>query len=395
MTFAAPWFLAAGAAAAVAVVALHFLARQEPRRRPFPTARFVPETEERAPARSVTLSDRLLLLLRLTAIALAAIGFARPSLSIARRGLARVIFQDTSRAVRDPMEVARSVAAIRQDGDPIVRAGSLSTGLIRAIEAARALRDEADSVSIVAVSPLAREEIDAATLAIRSTWPGGIVWTPVARAIDPMDLTTEVRAAAADPLRATLALAGITLRASASVRLIRDGLPTAADSAWARAGGHRLVDWPSAPSGTGDTTGAVVTANTVLVVAFDRPARPNVGTPVAWWADGEVAATEQPLGAGCARTVAVPVPSAGDLMLRERIRSLVRDLLGPCGGRRDLAAPDSATVRAFVGPVSAAVPTESLAPAEDEAGRAAVPWLLAMALGVLVVEQLLRRRSAR
>jgi hypothetical protein len=179
---------------------------------------------------------------------------------------------------------------------------------------------------------------------------------------------------------------------AAPVRLVREALLSPADSAWAGEAGHVLVHWPETQGPARDTTGALVTAGTVLVASFTRPAASSAGTPVAWWADGASAATESVLGDGCVRRVAVPVTPAGDLVLRERFRRVVHDLLAPCGGARDLTPADSATVRMIAGTAPAAVATSALPPHTD-AGRAAMPWLLGLALLFLVAEQLVRRRG--
>jgi hypothetical protein len=94
------------------------------------------------------------------------------------------------------------------------------------------------------------------------------------------------------------------------------------------------------------------------------------------------------------RRVAVPVTVEGDLVLRERFRRVVHDLLGPCGGARDLTPADSAVVRMISGAAPVAVATSALPPHAD-AGRAAMPWLLALALLFLAAEQLVRRRGER
>jgi hypothetical protein len=391
MSFAAPWFLLGGAAAALAVVVLHFLVRRQPERWQLPTTRFVPETNELAPARSLELSDRLLLALRVLAVALAALAFARPSFDAARQPLMRVIVEDRSGAVADTAEVARVAAK----GDRVIRmdSGSVSAALLRAIREARALRDAADSVAIVLVSPLARDQLDAATPAIRATWPGGIELRRVsARAVSPELNAVALRASADDPLRATLSLSGLGLNDAAPVRLVRDAALSPADSAWAGEAGHVVVHWPETPGPARDTTGALVTPGTVLVASFARSVPASSGAAVAWWADGAVAATESVLGDGCVRAVSVPVSAEGDLVLRERFRRIVHDLLGPCGGPRDLTPADSAAVRMISGAALVAVATSAL-PAHADAGRAAMPWLLGLALLFLVAEQLVRRRG--
>ena len=401
MTFVAPWFLVAGLGAIVGIVALHFLARQQPERWLLPTTRFVPASRERAPARSVALSDRLLLLLRVAAIALAALGFARPSFTVVKRATAQVIVADASRAVRDAADVARHVGMARKAGDRVVwiragaagGAGSLSAALVSAIREAHELRDEANSVAIVVVSSLVREEFDAATAAVRATWPGGIEWRAVAAPDDSVrSVPVAVRAAVNDPILATIALAGMARRNDAPVRLVRDARLLDTDSMWAARPGHVLVHWSAAQGVARDTIGAVVTSRTVLVAAFPQPIAPTSGTPIAWWADGVVAATEQPLGAGCRRDVRVPVTPVGDLALRERTRDLLRDLTAPCGGARDFRVVDSATARMLRGSAPLTLATTIL-PARRESGRSAVPWLLALALLALAAEHLIRGRG--
>jgi len=176
------------------------------------------------------------------------------------------------------------------------------------------------------------------------------------------------------------------------VRMVRDPVLTAADSAWAGEAGHVLVHWPETQGPARDTTGALVTPGTVLVASFARSVPASTGAAVAWWADGAVAATESVLGDGCVRRVAVPVAPEGDLVLRERFRRVVHDLLGPCGGARDLTPANSAAVRMITGAALVAVSTSALPP-HPGAGRAAMPWLLALALLFLVAEQLVRRRG--
>jgi hypothetical protein len=248
-------------------------------------------------------------------------------------------------------------------------------------------------VAIVLVSPLAREQLDAATPAIRAMWPGGIELHRVAARAASAELTAvALRAPADDPLRATLSLSGLGVNDAAPVRLVRDALLSTADSAWAGEAGHVLVHWPESQSPARDTTGALVTPGTVLVASFARSVPSSSGTAVAWWADGAVAATESVVGDGCVRRVAVPVTPEGDLVLRERFRRVVHDLLGPCGGARDLTPADSAAVRMISGAALVAVATSTLPPHAD-AGRAAMPWLLGLALLFLVAEQLVRRRG--
>ncbi|MEP6692703.1 MAG: BatA domain-containing protein, partial [Gemmatimonadaceae bacterium] len=256
MTWLAPIFLAAGAVAAFATAVLHFLARRRPHEVPLPTARFLPERAAEAATRSARPSDLLLLAVRVLAVLLAAAAFARPLLRGARRPVARVVLADVSRDVRARAEMRDSVRALAAAGDVVIAfdsaarvmtpdaldslgstppaaAGSVSAALVAARRSVALLRDRADSVEMVIVSPLAADEVDAATARIRATWNGRARLVRVAAAnADSAARRVELRAAANDPLGATIALAGGF--AFADVRIARD-VVTAADSAWARA----------------------------------------------------------------------------------------------------------------------------------------------------------------
>ncbi len=392
MSFAAPGFLLVGLVAALATLALHFLTREEPRRYRFPTARFLPETREQAPSRSRRLRDGLILSLRLLALAAVVLAFARPSFTAARARLIQVVVAHGASSP-DTAAVRREAERVAGAGDVTVwvDSGGVSVALIRGIREARRLRDRADSVAIVLVSALGQASLDAATLAIRSQWPGGLTWRPVPIVVDsapPVPL--EVRAPGDDPLRAALALGGLGETAG-PVRLVRGATLSPADSAWARDAGHRLVHWPAALP-PGDSIGAVVTSRTVLIAPFARPGALPDGVPIAWWVDGQVAATETRVGSGCLKRVAIPIDPAGDLALRERLRDLIVDILSPCGGPRGFRPADSSVRAALIGTRPAPVATASL-PRLPDAGRHLPPWLLAAGLLLLLAEQVLRRRT--
>jgi hypothetical protein len=394
MSFAAPGFLLVGLVAGLAIIALHFLTREEPRRYAFPTARFLPESREQAPSRSRRLRDRLILLLRLLALASVALAFARPSFTAARARLVQVVVADRSSSP-DTAGVRQEAERVARPGDVTIQvdSGGVSAGLLRGIREARRLRDRSDSVAIVLVTTLTRESFDAATLAIRSQWPGGLTWHRIPIAADSAEpVPLEVRAARDDPVRAALALGGLGETLGPVVRLVRDPALGAADSSWAREAGHVLVHWP-AELAPGDSIGGVATRRTVLIAPFARPATVPAGVPIAWWVDGRIAATETRLGSGCLRQVAIPVDPAGDLALRERLRDLMADLLSSCGGPRDHRLADSSTRAALIGAKPAAVGTASL-PALPDAGRQLPPWLLAGGILLLLAEQVLRRRTA-
>jgi hypothetical protein len=416
MTFLAPWFLLAGGVAAVGVVLVHLLALQRPPAAVLPTARFVPDVPARAASRAPRPTDRLLLLLRLLAVLCAALAFARPVRVPERAPLRQVVVLDRSRAVGSAEALRERALALYRPGDAVIVAdssarlvggavadtlralapvdapGNLAAALVAAQRAATMLRDSTDSVRIVLASPLAAESVDAATPAVRALWPGGIAVARLdARADSSPPVALDVRAPADDPLAVAAAFLG-DRPASRPTRLLR--IPaTPADSAWTREGGGLLLVWPdTAPAGwpaaAADTVGAVATAAATLVAPFVRVARaPDGATARAWWVDGEPAAVETPLGAGCVRTVGVPVAGSGDLPLRPAFHDLLRTLLAPCGGARALAPlPDSA-LDWLRGSGAAAVAL----PRDRAQHSPLVPWLLGLAIALLLAELFARR----
>lgn len=354
MTLLAPGFLLAGLAAALGVLALHFLARQLPPRDWLPTARFVPDRQAHAPARALKPSDLLVLALRMAAVIAAGLALARPVSEGSRRPLARIVLLEHSRAVASPSQAADSARSLLRDGDVLVAfdsagrtlpveslplapssaRGSLSAGLLAARRVAASLAGRADSIELAIVSPLAEEGWDAATPALRATWPAGARLVAVALARAPAATVTVTGTTGDDPVEAAVALMGAGSGAAA-VRIQR-GVATSADSAFA-AGGGALVLWPATTEASADTSGAVVVrrlasgGEAVLAAAFARGAAPQHGDTIARWADGAPAATERPHGRGCVRDVRIPVPEASDVVLRESARAVLAVLAGPCG----------------------------------------------------------------
>ncbi len=427
MTLLAPWFMAAAIAVGSGVVALHFLARQRPRVTILPTARFVPDRPARAAGRSARPTDILLLALRVIGVLLVGLAFARPVREPARRPLARVVAVDVSRATRPDRGLAQARSVLREDDvlvafDTAARVirgsvldslrelersparGSLSAGLIASLRARDSLSLSADRVELVLVSPLAIEEWDAATARIRALWPGPILLERVPAAFDTTEarLAIDFRGHNADPLRATIALLGAASDGG-DVRVVR-GLPTAEDSAWARQGDRVLMAWPQEAGeaqGTAsriaaggmrsgpDTVGAVMAGDAVVIASFARAASPPAGRVIARWVDGEPAATEVAFGAGCIRSVAVPVEDRGDLALRRHMRDFVTELSAPCGGRRRYGPlPDSAISLLAGGGSSQRVTTLDRARGQRSP---AAPWLLGGALLAVALEPLARR----
>lgn len=436
MSIAAPFFLWIASAVAVATVAAHLLAWRRPPSSPLPTARFAPERPARVVSRAVRPTDLLLLAVRVAMVMLVGLALARPSFARERRGEGRVVVIDRSRSAGDAQTVTDSARAVFRPGDALVVfdssarevarpvadsiaapqgtaqaprvPGSLSTALVAALRAAERLARERDSVEIAIVSPVTLDEIDAATAAIRDQWPGSlrVIRAGSTRSDTLASQRPQVRATAGDPVAAALSLVGPVV-GGATVRVRRDGV-TAADSVWVREGGT-LVVWP-APTATGwdarpdpDTAFSVVAGGTTeglghssstaatVIAPFERAFDPPPGRAIAYWGDGSPAATEMPLGSGCVRSVAVPVPTVGDLALTPAFRHFARRMAERCGSGAGVLAPDSVVARVL--PV---VRSGAGAPVLDRDRRSGdtprlAAWLLGIAFALAVGELFLRR----
>src|SRR5688500_252436 len=270
MTFLVPGFLAAGAAVAGAIVLLHFLARRRPRPAMLPTARFVPDRPARWPSRAPRPTDLLLLALRVLAVIPLATALAgpvrepdraargparprappywsRPALRVLavvalapafagpvrepdRAATARIVLLDRSRAVGDERAMRESVLAVVRQGDVVVAfdtsvrvissemrdtvgslarsaaRASLSAALIAAERAAATIRDQADSLELIIVSPFAAEAWDEATSTLRARWAGRARLIAIPRAVgDSSSGAIDVRAPRSDPVSAAAA----------------------------------------------------------------------------------------------------------------------------------------------------------------------------------------------
>jgi hypothetical protein len=438
VTFLAPWALWVAGAVSAAVIALHILASKNPRVTPLPTTRFIPDVPLRATARAMRLTDVLLMLLRVAVVIFVGVAFARPEVTRGRRAVGRVVVVDASRALGSRSEAADSAARLLARGDVLIAFdsgartirggstdalvdalrtaladrngkashGSLSTALVAAMRAASSLRGGADSVEIVIVSPLAAQEWDAATAAIRGVWTGRVRLVRVEAAKPsgaPPARIELVNASLDDPVRGAASLRGSAANANAPVARIDRGPPSASDTAWARDRARTLVRWPASLDSTGwrsraraDTAGAILVgegaAAAVVASPFVRSVNPAQGRVIARWADGTAAATERALGEGCIRDVAVPMPRAGDLALRESTRRLIAVLAAPCGGVVQYT-PASDSALAQLRGAGALVATRALERRTAPEGHLAT-WLLAAAFALLLFEPLLRRQRA-
>src|SRR5512142_3163682 len=94
-----PSALAIAGVSALVATALHFIARSRPLAESLPTARFVPHRPVRARARSIALSDVLLLVVRTAAVLALGAAVAGPVFAGARGRVRRIVALDRSRDV--------------------------------------------------------------------------------------------------------------------------------------------------------------------------------------------------------------------------------------------------------------------------------------------------------
>lgn len=409
MTFIAPWWLAAAAALGGAVVVLHLLARRRPRTYFFPPTRFIPDRPTTAAALAARPADLPLLLYRLFLVLLLGAAFAQPVTS-PPPGTTHLVLVDQSR-VAPPLDSAsmvlvRSADAViafdssarlvsRQEDlvslGPGRARGSLSVGLVAALRVAPQLAATGDSLALTIVSPFALEEFDRATSEIRQKWEGRIALALV-EPRQPSLVEDRVILAADDPIAATIAL--LEPDGMLSSRLIR-GPASPSDTAWAEAG-NALVLWPWRLEEMGwarrpfDTVDGVAVDDQAVVAAFPREFLPPAGALAAVWSDGAAAATVLPLGKGCIRNVAIPLPDAGDLVLRQSFLRLSQSLLAPCSGSSDATAAPEAWLDSLRGPER--LFASSTVPGSVERKAPAHRWLLLSAALVFALEPLVRRR---
>jgi hypothetical protein len=424
MSFLAPGFFFASLGVAGTIVALHFIVTRQPRAALLPTARFVPDTRATTVARAKRPSDLLLMLLRVLVVLAAGAGLAKPVLTPSRGASARVILIDVSRSSRDSIAIRDGVRAFFRPGDGVVvfdssarvlsgnvtdtpgalkptsRRGNLSAALITALRAGSGLRDRADSLELVIVSPFAKEELDAATDSIRALWPGRARLVTIRAPADTASTSgkLETNADANDPLAITVGLA----QSSVNSRGIIDRNGSSSTQPVASAGGA-LIEWPASARprfavarAVRDTTGGVMAGDAVVVSAFERqwsyPSDSLRGADViARWVDGEPAAVEKPEGAGCVRSVSVPVSPIGDLAIRKDFVSFVAALSGACSSVTSLIPADSADVAKLAGRGGLA-PRTAFQPLTDARSDLA-PWLFALAIAAAIAELFVRRRA--
>jgi hypothetical protein len=395
ISFLLPGFLYAAGAVALGVVVLHLLVTQQPKSDVLPTVRFFPDVVARSTSVTIRPSDLWLLLLRVLTILLIGAAFAQPQLRPDHRSVARIVAADLSRAVGNAAQLADSARRYTasaagvvlfdsraREVTPAVAAESLSTfasntgtrprgalspALIMALRAASRIRESADSLELVIVSPFVREEADAATQALRAIWPGHVKIVRVAAAAAPAD-SVRSRSARARPL-----------------------------IEWADSGA--TTTWTPRPRV--DTIGAVRAGDDVLVFPFARRWQLKGARVVtaeanervyARWSDGEPAAVERSIGMDCVRSVAIPMPTVGDAILRPEFVRFTDALAAPCQSAHDFSPLPPEFMTALEGGARLA-PSGAVKPRATRM-TPLVPWLLASALLLALLELLVRRRGA-
>jgi N-terminal double-transmembrane domain len=422
MSFLAPGFFYASLAVGAAVVALHFIVTRQPRAAVLPTARFVPNLPANATARATRPSDLLLMLLRVLLVLLIGAGLARPIFKPSRNKSARVILVDASRSVGDIAAVRDSATKYYRDGDAVIvfdsaarvigakipdsihtlarteHDGRLSGALVSALRAGSTLRDKADSLELVVISPFASDEFDAATDSIRWLWHGKATLVTIgAREVSPAPVAPiQIRTTNGDPLSVTIARLGPI---SSGAKIVRDEVN--ADDMQSTTEAKALVDWPvsnrperASPVAKVDTIGAVVFGNSIVVSTFPRkwtftPDSVRGARVVARWTDGEPAAIEWNQDKGCVRSVAVPVNAVGDLPLQASFARFVREMSGPCANDKLVPAASPAQIASLAGNGGLAA-RDSFEPRDDVRSTLA-PWLIGLGLVAALAELFVRR----
>ena len=410
MNFLAPgWILVAGVASAV-VVAIHLISWRLPRVTPLPTARFVPDEPARRAARTVRLTDLALLALRVAILMAGGLALARPVFRSKPGGTARVIavertadttslrrdlasfpeadrtvhvvFDTTARVVGD--EAAALAAA--KDSNTIA---SLSVGLLAAIREARVLARNYETVDVALVSAFDQQAFDAATTGVRATWPDSIqiVQRPLA-VVSERATRVEIAGDDDDPVVAGIRLAEANGFVEGS-SIVRRAIITTTDSAIAVTG-VAFVVWPRLAADSQLVDG-IHAGEATAIGHFIRSHLSDSGRVVARWADGEPAAVERPVGAGCVRTIGFDVPDVGDFTITPGFQRLAAALLAPCGSRHAGRLAADSLIAAIANPP--AQPSAFALPDERGSANRLAAALMVLAVLLSTIELVVRRRT--
>ena len=384
-----PWVLGAAVAGSGVVFVWHLLSVRQPPELLLPTARFVPGGDARAVARRPRPNDLLLLLLRIVAVL--AIGAAFAGLQCAGGGAqyARLVYVDRLDrvdALSGELGSLDSASVTGVAGDTVGRWQRLDLQMDPGVALARVWSDVAvllreypsiEHVELVVILP-ASVQSRRGWDAWRTQWPGPVRVIARDSTFFIAERSVVLRGAKADdvvssaiavhlpqtPRRDSMTSLGatrteVTIARSDSVRMPRDYA-----GVW--------VHWVDALGTARDTIAAVSAAGRTVMGPFVRRegAVPAEGArSIAWWSDGEPAATSRAQGSACLVDVQVGVPAGSDVLLSPEAGGLVDAIVNACAPRGVAStslveSPDAAT------PQSGAV---ALVPADLLRARLAVP----------------------
>lgn len=420
-----PWVMGAAIVAALAIAALHLLSVRQPPTLWLPTARFVEPGDARAVARRPRPNDLLLLAVRIAALLVAGAALAGARCHAGGPGGVHLVVADSTFRVDSAAwwpavaAASRPVAADAGNAVQVVWSAGLRTdpgaALVTAQREASRIAALDAAVERIALTVVLPSEVRSTRgwQVWRNTWPGDVrVVRPErsgARDVATGDRTSG-RATFAVTVRSPLAddpvmaaFAGV--RTERPVVITRDSLNGIGESGESgESGGDTIVvhwPWSGAPRGwqlrtPADSIGGVAAMEVALVAPFVRAyRRDTVGTaadwPILWWADGEAAAVERIVGGGCSRAIYLPVAQGSDQLQGTAATGLRTALTAPCGtalvstetlGDSGVARPAAADQFRRAGSVSVRSEPWWL-----------TPFLLVVAIALLLVEQVVRRRE--
>lgn len=348
-----PWVLGAAVAGSAVVLAWHLLSVRQPPELLLPTARFVPGADARAVARRPRPNDLLLLLLRVVAVL--AIGAAFSGLRCAGGGAqyARLVYVDRQHSGGSlPAKGAAldSTTVADATGDTVGRWQRLDLQMDPGAALARAWSDVA--VLLRTHPSIEQVELDVILPASvqsrrgwdvwRAQWPGPVQViardstlsiaerSVVLRGAKPDDVVSSAIAVhlPLTPRRDSVGSIAatrseVTIARSDSVRMPRDYA-----GVW--------VHWTDGPGLAHDTVAAVSAAGRTVVGPFvrrDRTVLAAGARSIAWWSDGEPAATSRTQGSACLVDVQVEVPAGSDVLLSPEAGGLIDAIVNACAPR--------------------------------------------------------------
>ncbi len=351
-----PWLFWIALGGIGLVSALHLLTHSLQAPQSFPPLRFVPRRKPRAAVLRLRPSDPWLWLLRLVILLLLGAAFAGPRL-VWPGSSARIVLVEESTLIAPGAETKALIAGAVKGARTVLVFGSnpalqatdsprLSPALITALRQRAELSNRYETVQLTIVAGFASESFDAATPAIRALWPG------------PVEL---------------IALPLVAARPARSAARMHP--PEASSPLW------------QAHPAPGQVNGILTPTGPLLAPfqrsrAFVTPLPPDT-RPVAWWLDGAPAAVERISPSGREIWAAFELPEEGDALAQASFRRHLDWLAGEEPAPLRLDAADLADFAR--GPATA-----TLAPAARVTPLA--PWLLALALVLMLAEPLLSRR---